>query len=170
MYRPKAKGFTLIELLIVLVLIAVITGMALLSMGTADPRDQQKFEAERLLKLLELASQDAMVSGEVRGVEFYQHGYRFLGIKQQKWHVEDSDLIFKPREVPSLMTWALSKNNKRVDLGTMPSFTPTPHLIIDPSGGMESFELSLDREESDTTFWVANTNEQGLLLKSVDHP
>ena len=63
----KIRGFTLIELLIVLVLISLITGMAMLSMGTADPRDQQKLEADRLVKLLELATQESMARGEVMG-------------------------------------------------------------------------------------------------------
>ncbi len=163
-----AKGFTLIELLIVLVLIAVITGMAMLSMGTADPRDKQKFEAERLLKLLELSSQDAMVRGEVTGIEFYKQGYRFVGLKNHKWHVQDSDLLFKPREMPFLMTWTLSKNNMRIELPITPSFTPTPQIIIDPAGGMDLFELSIQMQETNTTFRVSNTSDSGLIIKTED--
>jgi len=91
------KGFTLIELLIVMVLIGVIMGMAMLSMGTADPRDQQKTEAERLVKLLDLASQEAIVRGEVIGLELFGQGYRFAVVKNNKWSEESTDMVFRPR-------------------------------------------------------------------------
>ena len=166
----KNKGFTLIELLIVLVLIAVITGMALLSMGTADPRDQQKLEAERVLKLIELASQEAMVRSEVIGVEFFKQGYRFVSFKKQKWQVEASDMVFKPRELSPLLSWGLYKNKTQIELPINLSVPPNPQLIISPAGELELFELSIVMQNSPSVFWVANSSEMGLTLRSEERP
>ncbi len=166
MFKPR--GFTLIELLIVLVLIAVITGMAMLSMGIADPRDQQKLESERLLKLLELATQEAIVRSEMIGVEFSKQGYRFVSLNQQKWQVEESDIIFKPREIKPILTLALTKNTSRIDLPLLSNFNLKPQIIISPAGDIEPFELSVALQNSKSIFWVSNTADNGLVLKSED--
>ncbi len=166
------KGFTLIELLIVLVLIGVITGVAMLSMGTSDPRDQQKFEADRLVKLLNLATQESMARGDVMGIEFFENGYRFAVVKKQKWQPEVSDMVFKERELLPQMRLAFSMNqqnmmiNKRVTLG----LEPKPQIIITPDGEMDLFQISLRLQNSNSIFFLTNTSQDGLSITSQDTP
>jgi general secretion pathway protein H len=167
-----AKGFTLIELLIVIVLIGVITGMAMLSMGTADPRDQQKVEAERLVKLLELATQEAMTRGESIGLELFNHGYRFAVVQKQKWQTETSDMVFKPRSLIPQMQLMLKLEEKSIVLNRELTLTadPKPQIILTPDGDMELFQIRLTVKDSDSTFMVSNTQEDGLVISSEDKP
>ena len=168
----KVKGFTLIELLIVLVLIGLITGMAMLSMGTADPRDQQKLEADRLVKLLELASQEAITRGEVLGLELFEHGYRFTVVKKQKWQPEVTDMIFKERELLPQMTLAFSMHQQAAFLNKLAvqGVEPKPQIILTPDGEMDSFQISLTMQNSDSTFLLTNTQNDGLVISSLDNP
>jgi general secretion pathway protein H len=166
------KGFTLIELLIVIVLIGVITGMAMLSMGTADPRDQQKVEAERLVKLLELATQEAMTRGESIGLELFKHGYRFAVVQKQKWQTETSDMVFKPRSLMPQMQLVLELEEKSIVLNRELTLTadPKPQIILTPDGDMELFQIRLTVKDGDSTFMVSNTQEDGLVISSEDKP
>jgi general secretion pathway protein H len=71
------RGFTLLEIMVVLVLIGIITSFALLSVG-GGPRDRLAEEAQRLAALVELHQQEAILSGELRGIRFARTGYAIL--------------------------------------------------------------------------------------------
>ena len=72
-----ARGFTLLEIMVVLVLIGIITGFALLSVG-GGPRERLAEEAQRLAALVQLHQQEAILSGEPRGIQFARTGYAIL--------------------------------------------------------------------------------------------
>jgi general secretion pathway protein H len=167
-----AKGFTLIELLIVLVLIGLITGMAMLSMGTADPRDQQKLEAERLVKLLELASQEAITRGDIIGFELFNQGYRFTVVKKNKWQPETTDMVFKSRTLMPQMLLELAMDGHDVNLTRQPiqSVDPKPQIILTPDGDMELFKVKITIKDGDSIFWVSNTQEDGLMISTENKP
>ena len=74
--RP-APGFTLIEIMVVMVLIGIIASFAVLSVG-GGPRDRLAEEARRLAALVELHQQVAILSGEIRGIQFGRTGYAIL--------------------------------------------------------------------------------------------
>lgn len=165
------KGFTLIELLIVIVLIAVITGMAMLSMGTADPRDQQKQEAERLVKLLELGRQEAITRGDSLGLELFTQGYRFAVIRKQKWQTETSDMVFRPRSLMPKLQLVLLMEKKNIILKREPieSVDPQPQIILTPDGDMDLFELSMNLTDGDSRFVVSHNQQDGLVVISAEN-
>jgi len=168
----KVKGFTLIELLIVLVLIGVITGMAMLSMGTVDPRDQQKLEAERIGKLLELAAQESITRGDIMGLELFRHGYRFTVINKQKWQPEITDMVFKARQLMPQMSLSIAIHQQDVSLDEqiVESIAPKPQILLTPDGEMELFRIRLTMQHSNSTFVISNTQNEGLMITSQDNP
>ncbi|HRD65874.1 MAG TPA: type II secretion system minor pseudopilin GspH [Candidatus Competibacter sp.] len=72
-----ARGFTLLEIMVVLVLIGIMTSFALLSAG-GGPKERLNEEARRLAALVELHQQEAILSGELRGIQFSRTGYDIL--------------------------------------------------------------------------------------------
>ena len=78
--RRAAAGFTLLELMVVVLIVAVATGMTALSMRD---RSQSKLEEEgaRLSALLETArTQSRIVGTDVRWQPLAEGGFQFLGL------------------------------------------------------------------------------------------
>ncbi len=72
-----ARGFTLLEIMVVLVLIGILSSFALLSVG-GGPKERLAEEAQRLAALVQLHQQEAILSGEPRGIRFSRAGYAIL--------------------------------------------------------------------------------------------
>ena len=162
------KGFTLIELLIVMVLIGVITGTAMLSMSAADPRDQQKQEAQRLLRLLEMAVQETVARGDILGLEFFSQGYRFTRLQNNKWQPESGDMLFKAHALGPQMELKLRKDHKDILLSheSIELISPKPQIIFTPDGDLGLFEINLSIKNGDGILTVLNTQQDGLTIRT----
>ncbi len=95
----RTRGFTLIELLVVVVLIALLTTFALLSMPATSTADFQREEAERLLARLELAREEAMLQARPVGLEITREGYRFVRLEEGQWHGFDARHPLRSHEI-----------------------------------------------------------------------
>jgi general secretion pathway protein H len=101
-----SKGFTLIELLVVLVIIGVLIGFAVLSVGEDGRERALEREARRLAVLLELASEEAVLQARELGLAVGERGYAFFLLEGSGWLVLD-DEILRPREFPDDVRTAL---------------------------------------------------------------
>lgn len=72
-----ARGFTLLEVMVVLVLVGIMTSFALLSAG-GGPKKRLAEEAQRLAGLLQLQQQEAILRGELHGIQFTDSSYTVL--------------------------------------------------------------------------------------------
>lgn len=73
----RQGGFTLLELLLVVIIIAVISGLAVLSLGDRSEHGLQ-LEAEKLKAVLESLSEEAVFQQKPYGLQIVAHGYRSL--------------------------------------------------------------------------------------------
>ncbi len=161
---PNLKGFTLIELLIVIVLIGIISSMTLLSMNSGNQRDQQKQEAERLLPLFQLASQEAIIRGMPVALEYSRHGYRFMTMDSGRWHSEIQDALFKPRTLHPQLFIELQLEKQTVLLPDQAHAVPNPHIVFTPDGDISLFRIKIGLNGSDEIFTVSNTLGNGLTI------
>lgn len=88
----RVRGFTLVEMLIVLMVMGVLLGLIAVRMGP-DDRDLLRNEAERLAQVLDLAAEEARVSGKTIAWTADDAGYRFwrLGTDNEWAEVRDNE-------------------------------------------------------------------------------
>jgi len=78
------RGFTLIELLVVLVLLSLISGIALTTVGGGNQARELNNEVNRLHAVLRAAAEEAIYSNDEIGVVIENGGYEFLVFDEKK--------------------------------------------------------------------------------------
>ena len=82
--RRRQAGFTLLEIMVTMVLIGIIASFAVLSLPGKSPTERLAEESRRLITVLEVTQQDALLRGEQRGVYFTETGYNLMSFSSGK--------------------------------------------------------------------------------------
>lgn len=161
----KEDGFTLIEILVVVIIIATISGIALLSMNLIGDDRELNTERNRLATLIEVAQDEAMMQGREFGLEMMTSTYRFVEFDpfSFRWSEILGDDVFRLRELPEGMEFELYIEGKRIILENDPmEFDDTdeadqsragesyaPHVFVFSSGESTVYEIRLKRPLND---------------------
>jgi general secretion pathway protein H len=158
----RSAGFTLLELMVVLVLIGIIFSFAMLSLGGDDLGEMMEQETRRLVTLLELASDEAVLRGEELAVHFSAEGYEFLILQDAAWQPSGDDGLLKAYKLPPGIEIRLE-----VD-GDPPGLTGqdddedededeqlTPQVFILSSGEMTPFTATLQSRDSTARYLLS---------------
>jgi general secretion pathway protein H len=165
-------GFTLIELLVVIIIIGIIAAVAMLSIGNLGDKQHLEREAQRLVALIDLASDEASLQGREYGMEFMLSGYRFVEFDAytNQWLEVYDDELLSQRTLPEELQFELYLEDRQVLLAEMPAEvaedekSPTndaikqyrPHLLIMASGDLTPFRLTLVRDIDDKKLFVSS--------------
>ncbi len=176
--EPGSRAFTLIELLVVLVIIAVISAAALLSIGIIGDDRNLQTEARRLSSLIELANDEAAILGRDYGLEIMESGYRFVEYDPllNQWYEIIGDDFLRPRRIEEGMEFELFIEDRRILLDTDVAQTERdeedtdltddyiPHILIMSSGDVSPFELRIVRpaDRANVTLTMSLTGELEL--------
>ena len=130
------RGFTLMEVMIVLLLVGIITSFAMLSVG-GGPRQRLAEEGQRLAALVELHQQEAILSGEIRGIQFGRTGYAILILDDKgQWVAPTAAATLTRHALPEDITLSLWIEGQSVDLKTVSSL---PQVVLLSSGETTEF-------------------------------
>jgi general secretion pathway protein H len=150
-------GFTLLELIVVLVLIGIIFWFAVLSLGGDKLAEAMEQETRRLVALISLANDEAVIRGDEIAIHFTDKGYRFLVLGPAGWGVApDADRLLKEYELPHSVRLSLEVE------GELPELTPpdennslSPQVFILSSGEMTPFVATLWSDQSRYRYHLA---------------
>ena len=165
-----ARGFTLLEIMVVMVLVGILSSFALLSVG-GGPRDRLVEEAQRLTALIELHQQEAILSGELRGIRFARNGYAILrqGEKGQ-WQAPAADGALIEHRLPEAMALSLWVEGRPAAL-TKPDgrAKAVPQVLLLASGEATEFVAVFglaDEQEPDTPRYRVAGDAMGRLTRA----
>ncbi|MDQ5910870.1 MAG: ral secretion pathway protein [Pseudomonadota bacterium] len=129
------RGFTLIEIMVVMVLIGILASFAVLSIG-GGPRDRLLEEGQRLAALMALQQQEAILSGEIRGIQFSRQGYAILTLSEKgHWEPPEATETLIHRQLPEDLTLGLWVDNRPAPLEK----TDFPQVLLLNSGEATEF-------------------------------
>jgi general secretion pathway protein H len=153
----SASGFTLLELLVVLVIIGIVSSFAVLSTGLTGRNKPLDKESQRLLALMQMASEESVQKTVELGLTVSNDGYHFqrYDYDQNTWQPLEDDL-FRERSLPDDLTLDLVLEGRPIVLDD-PSMTdsdtesdkdkkkkPTPpQILFLSSGEVSPFTLTL---------------------------
>lgn len=143
------------EVLVILVVLAVISGMAMLSVGLADSAEKIEREAKRIAELIKLQCEQSQLQGQRGGFELHELGYSFSQWQQDRWH-RVAQRPFQERLFAVALQPELSVNGYASRLTNDP-IRPNPQVICYESGELTPFKLALrdSAPDSATGFVVA---------------
>jgi len=155
----SSRGFTLVEILVVIVIIGLMAGMAVLSIGH-DPQRQLQQEAQRVRTILQLAADEALLQGREYGLVLEQNGYQIVQFNEQKRQWQKSEAAnFARYELPERVQISLQSEDTNIDLSELNrpdsdtdkknNSSIKPALLLLSSGEMTPFILQFSAADSD---------------------
>ncbi len=151
---PRQSGFTLLELIVVLVLIGIIFGFAVLSFGGDKMAEAMERETRRLVTLIGLASDEAILRGDEIAIQFTDGKYRFLVLGPGGWgKATDTDRLFGEYRLPPGVELRLDVEGELPELTTAGDGNDgkpvsTPQVYILSSGEITPFSVTLSSRQS----------------------
>lgn len=173
-FRPGAarvRGFTLLEILVVMVIIAVMTTLGVLSMGTLGQDRQLDAEVERYADVVAAALEQAVLEGRDFGVYFAPEGYQVYvyAAERQRWETVPDDRIYEQHALPEGLEMRLELEGRQLQLGTDRPDTPrTPQVLVYSSGDVSPYVLALSREESTHAVRITGAPDGTLEIERPD--
>ena len=155
---PLQSGFTLLELMVVLVLVGIIFSFAVLSIGGDDLAEAMERETRRLVTLIGMASDEAVLRSEEVAIHFSDDGYTFMVLQGDGWQAVENDALLKPRTLPAGVMLRLEvegdppllreKDNDDKEDAKEAEERLTPQVFILSSGEMTPFAITLEADQS----------------------
>lgn len=143
-------GFTLLEVMVVLVLVGIIFSFAVLSFGGDDLAESLERETRRLVTLINLAGDEAVLRGEELAMRFTDDSYTFLVLRADGWQEPEGDRLLRSHTLPKGITVNIEVEGELQDLGkTGDKDYASPQVFILSSGEMTPFAATFSADQSE---------------------
>ncbi len=168
--KPRhSAGFTLLELMVVLVLIGIIFSFAVLSLKRDAWAESMQMESRRLTALLQLARDEAILTGTDVAVRFTEEDYEFMSMREGQWTAVKDDPILRQRALPSGMYLELElEGNPPDDEMSREKRKKLPQVFLLSSGEITPFTLTFRAPETEKVIVYTATLVGDLSWELVD--
>jgi len=153
--RKFSAGFTLLEILVVLLIIGLIASVVVVSISGSNYKTELRSATYKISRQIELARNESTFRNELWGIEIKRNTMRFLKFDPvtETWNSqtkrayishqlsENFELKLETKDVQQS-----SQSNELED--------STPNLIIEPSGEITPFEITIEYIPQNLAWYV----------------
>ena len=151
--RHSSTGFTLLELMVVIVTVGIILSFMTLSTGTDQRAEQLEREAQRIVALLQLASEEAVMRSEQLALRVGETRYEFMILENGQWTPLADDRPLRPRELPAGIELRLELQENPPP-GLTAEDSEQPQVFLLSSGEMTPFVLTISAPETEQRYAI----------------
>jgi len=151
---PRARGFTLLEVMVVVVIIGIMLGVSALSMRGDSHAELLQREATRMIALLNLASQEAVMRSEQIAVRYSDDGYAFMLLQNGRWVPMDNDPTLRARRFPDDISLRLELQDNPPPSLLSGDESDLPQVFLLSSGEMTPFVVTLFSPATERRFVI----------------
>ncbi len=153
--RPQqGRGFTLLEVMVVVVIIGIMLGVSALSMRGDSHAELLEREATRMIALLNLASQEAVMRSEQLAVRFSDDGYEFMLLQNGGWLPVEGDPTLRARRFPDDISLRLELQDNPPPALLSGEESDFPQVFLLSSGEMTPFVITLFSPATERRFVI----------------
>ena len=139
----------------------------MLSVGGQNSDQLAQEEAQRLVALIELAREEAIIHNREIAVSFGRDGYRFLLLEGEKWQPISTDELLRPRELPPSLELQLNLEGDPPGIGKADEAN-TPHLFLLSSGESTPFEVTIKPADEPGGYRLIGQEDDATLIRKLD--
>lgn len=151
--RHSTAGFTLLELMVVIVIVGIVLSFMTLSTGGDQRAEQLEREAQRIVALLQLASEEAVMRSEQLALRVGETDYEFMILENAQWTALADDRPLRPRKLPAGIELRLDLQDNPPP-GLSAEDSEQPQIFLLSSGEMTPFVLTLSAPETEQRFSI----------------
>lgn len=172
--RARQAGFTLIELLVVMVLLGLVMGVAVTSVGGNQIRELE-IETNRLHALLRTAANESVFTNTEIGMQIAGDGYAFITYNEGdgRWQEAQSSVL-RTQALPEWMYLEFEREGEVVELPSKKEEQDrefgeqtdviTPDFMFLSSGEVTDFTLTLGIRDDAEAFRQITLNDYGEII------
>jgi general secretion pathway protein H len=175
----SVRGFTLVEILVVVVVIAIVTGVAVFSLGVLGGDRGLDAEGDRITDVMTATLEQAQLEGRDYGIQFLVNGYTVLKYSHTHglWEPVANDALYTTYQLPAGIVATLELEGRQISLvpPKPPTATtsgarsttdapPAPQVQLFSSGDVSPYKLTLTREGTEYTFHIDGQADGTLLV------
>lgn len=151
--RRWQRGFTLLEIMAVMVIVGIVLTFMTLSSGGDRRAEQMEREAQRLVALVRLASDEAVMRSEELALRIGETDYAFMILQDNKWLPLADDRPLRPRTLPDGIEMQLDLQDNP-PLQATAEESEQPQVFLLSSGEMTPFILTLSAPETEQRYSI----------------
>ncbi len=175
----RSRGFTLLEMLVMLIVIGITISFVTLSIGIGGRPAELQNEAEKLTGMLQLALEEAVLTGKPLGFRIDEtldrsgtrFKYEWSVLEQGQWQVLEQHPVLQDGEVTKGVELDLTlegvdiklQQEEKEDDDSSLKETYQPDIFILQSGELSAFTLTISNPELPNQVYRINGNPAGAL-------
>jgi general secretion pathway protein H len=144
----------------VLVIVGIIVSFMTLSSGGDKHAREMEREAQRLVALLQMASDEAVTRSEQLAMRVGETDYEFMVLENQQWLPLTDDQVLRPRQLPDGIELRLELQDNPPPALTAEAEDedqPQPQVFLLSSGEMTPFVLTFSSPGSEQRYHIKAT-------------